>query len=154
MIGETTIPQETIQSLMPAGAMLERIQAMAEAEAIPILGQCDFVYAMYPFEEKCRVFRGTSFPTKLSTYVQSQRPIFAHTPEDSTLADFVLTHELGIVCSALHPHEVARDVARIQAIPVPRDRFEAARAQVYGMQNPRRLEQCLLDLALSSPAKI
>ena len=147
MIGEKTIADETICSLMPAGAVLERSDAMPEAEAIPMLAKCDFVYAMYPFDRRNGVFRSTSFPTKLSTYVQARRPIFAHTPADSTLEKFVLGRALGINCTSLRADEISQDVARLMSMTVPEALFESAREREYGLHNARKLEECLTNLA-------
>ncbi len=65
---------------------------------------------MYPAGGKYQLFRRTSLPIKVSTYVQAQRPIFAHTPADSTLACVVTKYKLGAVCMAGIENDIAGDV--------------------------------------------
>ncbi|WP_218280714.1 glycosyltransferase [Verrucomicrobium spinosum] len=103
-----------------------------EIDAVRLLGGTSFVYAMYPFDAKSSEFRRTSLPTKLSTYVQSQRPIFAHAPMDSTLAEVVSNGELGYCCSDLRPHVIAEGVEKILSLQVPKSRFEGVRSAKYG----------------------
>lgn len=57
---------------------------LAETDAIALLSRCFVTYLNYPFGVRDRVLRQTSFPTKLSTYLQSARPILIHAPEDSS----------------------------------------------------------------------
>ncbi len=56
-----------------------------EPEAIRHLQDCFLQYLNYPFPAIHAVRRQTSFPTKLSTYVKSARPILIHAPADSSV---------------------------------------------------------------------
>jgi glycosyltransferase involved in cell wall biosynthesis len=56
-----------------------------EAEAVRHLQRCFLLYLNYPFPAVHAVRRQTSFPTKLSTYVQAARPLLIHAPADSSL---------------------------------------------------------------------
>ncbi len=59
-----------------------------EAEAAAQLSREALVlYLNYPFAEAERVLRETSFPTKLSTYVLSARPILVHAPLNSSTSE-------------------------------------------------------------------
>jgi hypothetical protein len=60
-----------------------------ESEGVDLLRRVFAVYLGYPFGSRSRVFRRTSFPTKLGTYLLSARPIIVHTPYDSTLTPIV-----------------------------------------------------------------
>jgi glycosyltransferase involved in cell wall biosynthesis len=60
-----------------------------EADAVPILRGCFALYLNYPFGWRDAVLRQTSFPTKLSTYVQTARPILIHAPADSSVMPLV-----------------------------------------------------------------
>lgn len=63
---------------------VERLGHLDEASAVDVLRSCYLQYLNYPFGLRDRVLRQTSFPTKLTTYVQSARPILLHAPPDSS----------------------------------------------------------------------
>jgi hypothetical protein len=117
-----------------------------ESAALEILSKCDIVYAMYPFNESGRVFRQTSFPTKMSTYLKAGRPIFAHTPKDSTMAEFVLKSELGIVCDLLDANSIANELLALCKITIPPHEFESAAEKVFGHHNVEVMQGCLDSL--------
>jgi hypothetical protein len=137
-----TVASENLVHIENHGELLEQ-------DALPVLAACDFVYAMYPDGIRFRGFRRTSLPIKLSTYIQAQRPIFAHTPTDSGLADLVERFEVGRVCSSNKPQEIRQSVEAILQTRVPRERFEALRSELMG---PRQLEQ--LRQALTGKAQL
>jgi len=56
-----------------------------EPEAVRHLQRCFLLYVNYPFPTIHTVRRQTSFPTKLSTYVQAARPLLIHAPSDSSV---------------------------------------------------------------------
>jgi hypothetical protein len=116
---------------------------LPESEAVQHLARCDFVYAMYPFARNARVFRTTSFPTKLSTYVQSQRPIFAHTPEPSTLAAFIKDTGLGVIASEMDVNTLQAKIGQIMQLNIEQRYYEAARERFYGTWNIARMHTCL-----------
>jgi hypothetical protein len=108
------------------------------------LRKCDIVYAAYPFGRAAKVFRMTSFPTKLATYARTQRPIFAHTLEDSTLAEVVSVYKIGQVCRASNAEVIANAIQRTAASGCGPAEFERFRAAVFGFENVRRIESLLL----------
>jgi hypothetical protein len=59
---------------------------LEEAAAVERLRRCFLLYLNYPFSARARVLRQTSFPTKLSTYIQAARPLLVHAPADSSVA--------------------------------------------------------------------
>ena len=105
---------------------------LSEKSALPILARCDFVYAMYPKGLRFRGFRRTSLPIKLSTYIQVQRPIFAHSPPDSGLAQLVSKYGVGVVCSSYREDDIQQAIKRILHVDVKRDHFEALRSDLMG----------------------
>jgi hypothetical protein len=124
--------------------LAEDLGDVSESLAIEHLSRCNFLYCMYPGGPRFEVFRKTSQPMKLSTYIQAQRPIFAHTPEDSTLADAVRKYRIGFVCAPLDRQgmEVAlRDVQQLGDLP--RERFERARTELLGVAQVGKLEDTL-----------
>jgi hypothetical protein len=62
---------------------------VSEADAIPLLRDCFALYLNYPFGRRDAVLRRTSFPTKLSTYVQAARPLLVPAPADSSTTPLV-----------------------------------------------------------------
>jgi len=119
--------------------MVELIPDTPEEEAVQRLSRCDFVYAMYPFERRADVFRRTSLPTKVSTYLLCQRPIFGHAPVASSLADVLRAHDLGVLCPSSTSTALDAAIEIIAAKTVPRDKCEAARDALFGTQNVIRL---------------
>jgi hypothetical protein len=67
-----------------SGLDIEAIGHVDEARAIEVLRSCYLQYLNYPFGLRDRILRQTSFPTKLSTYLQSARPVLMHMPTDSS----------------------------------------------------------------------
>lgn len=118
-----------------------------EQSAVSILEACDFLYAMYPFDERLSVFRQTSSPTKVTTYLQAQRPVFAHTPDDSSLAEVVETYEIGVVCPSIDFVAVQGhlgDLAKMVAAGIPTAAsYERARSELHGRANIEALAHCL-----------
>jgi glycosyltransferase involved in cell wall biosynthesis len=113
-------------------AAFENYGELPEKDAVPLLATCDFVYAMYPGGFRFQNFRRTSLPIKLSTYIQAQRPIFAHTPPDSGLAQLVHKHGVGTVCSRQSEEVIQQAIGEMLQNKVTRDRFEALRSELMG----------------------
>jgi hypothetical protein len=119
---------------------------LLEEEALPVLATCDFVYAMYPEGLRFQGFRRTSLPIKLSTYIQAQRPILAHTPADSGLAQLISKYRVGTVCSSQLESDIQQAIRTILDGKTGRENFEAIRADLMG---PRQLQE--LRCALQRP---
>jgi hypothetical protein len=109
-----------------------------EGQAVPLLGSCHMLYAMYPPGRRFACFRQTSLPMKLSTYIQAQRPIFAHTPPDSGLAQLISKHGVGTVCSSNREVDIRQAVQAILDSRISRENFDAIRDDLMG---PRQLQQ-------------
>jgi hypothetical protein len=113
-------------------ARFENHGELPEKDVLPVLASCDFVYVMYPEGFRFQGFRRTSLPIKLSTYIQAQRPIFAHTPPDSGLADVISKFGVGTVCSSQSEDAIQQAVKGILQTKVTRDHFEALRSELMG----------------------
>ena len=125
-----------------------------EHDALPILAACDFVYAMYPDGKRFRCFRQTSLPMKLSTYIQAQRPIFAHTPSDSSLASIVGKYKLGAVCTTIDELKLRDALLALLQTEIPRSRFEQVHAELMGPGPLLRLRAALTGEALRPAAQM
>ena len=73
-----------------------------EPEAVRHLQSCFLLYLNYPFPSIHAVRRQTSFPTKLSTYVQAARPLLIHAPADSSVT------QLGAMTGYAHCWDTPR----------------------------------------------
>jgi glycosyltransferase involved in cell wall biosynthesis len=145
LIGKQSWPAERFARKLSLGASVNLLGEMREELAIAQLADCDFVYAAYPFNNAARIFRQTSLPTKLSTYVQAQRPIFAHTAMDSTLANVMLEFQAGTVCPHSGIEAIARHIELIESLKIGRENFEIFRDRLFGTHNVSRLENLLLQ---------
>jgi hypothetical protein len=132
-------------------AAFETLGDLLERDALPVLATCDFVYAMYPDGLRFQGFRRTSLPMKLSTYVQAQRPIFAHTPSDSGLAWIVGNYKLGVVSTTNDESELRNALQVLLQQEVPRARFEEVRLDLMGPVPLQQLRSALTREVLNSP---
>jgi hypothetical protein len=99
---------------------------------------------MYPAGKKYQLFRRTSLPIKVSTYLQAQRPILAHAPGDSTLACVVGKYKVGQVSeSGDSEHELARDLDGLLEASIPRANYERARHELMGSTQVQQLGAAL-----------
>jgi glycosyltransferase involved in cell wall biosynthesis len=153
LIGKQSWPAGRFAGKLSPGASVNLLGEMREEHAIAQLSDCDFVYAAYPFNNAARVFRQTSLPTKLSTYVQAQRPIFAHTTMDSTLANAVIEFQAGIVCPHSGVDAIAHHIEIIESLKISRENFEVFRDRLFGAHNVSRLENLLLQSSSCAEAR-
>jgi hypothetical protein len=133
--------------------VFENCGELDEEKAIVRLASCDFLYAMYPAGRRFQCFRQTSLPMKLSTYIQAQRPIFAHTPSDSSLASIVEKYKIGTVCSGNHESELHDALQVLLQKETPRARFEEVRLNLMGPEPLQQLRAALTKVALNSSAR-
>jgi hypothetical protein len=119
----------------------------AEEQVVLQLQQCHFVYTMYPFARRLRSFSQTSLPTKLSTYVLTQRPIFGHGPADSSVAEFLHKTGLGHLWDNMDVASGARMMAKLYGAPVAPVAWENARSAYFGRSNVEILRSAFSSLA-------
>jgi hypothetical protein len=124
-------------------AIFESFGELLEQDALPVLATCDFVYAMYPHGFRFKGFRRTSLPIKLSTYIQAQRPIFAHTPPDSGLAQLISRHRVGTVCSSEGEPDIQSSLEELLHAQIGRENFEAIRNDLMGSEQIHQLHSAL-----------
>ena len=130
------LPSEAADSLESHGDLEEQ-------HAIPLLATCDLLYAMYPPGRKYDLFRKTSLPIKLSTYVQAQRPIFVHSPLDSGLARVLDSARVGCVCSSLEETAIAAQIRQTLDATFARESFELLRQELMGPEQVQKLRAAL-----------
>ncbi len=76
------------------------------ADVIQLLSNCDVLYLPHPFEPLYEPMARLSFPTKLSTYVATGRPVLLHAPTYSSLTKFSKQHQFGLLTPSLDPSEL------------------------------------------------
>jgi len=126
--------------------VVELLPDMPEERAVETFSTADVLYAMYPFDPRADVFRRTSLPTKVSTYVRCRRPILAHSPRESSLADVVEAHGIGRVCDTAAVSGIEASLAATLDRAIPPARFEDARDKLYGTANLQVMSACLARL--------
>lgn len=123
---------QEMDKISSENVVFESHRDLLEQDALPLFATCDFVYAMYPDGFRFQGFRRTSLPIKLSTYIQAQRPIFAHTPPDSGLAQLIYKYPVGTVCSSQSEGTIQQAIQRILQAKITTDHFEALRRDSMG----------------------
>jgi hypothetical protein len=121
--------------------------ACEEQKLVGELARCHFLYAMYPFSRSLRTFARTSLPTKLSTYVQAQRPILAHGPAESTLAAFLHDTQTGVMWSNTQVQDGVQSIRYLMQQSVDRQQWERAHELYYGKANVSVMVQVFEKLA-------
>jgi hypothetical protein len=100
-----------------------------EAAAVPILQTCLALYLNYPFGRRDAVLRQTSFPTKLSTYIQAARPLLLHVPRDSSVMSLIGPDRYTVGWHSNDPREGAALLSALWNDPASRSsRHQAAEA--------------------------
>lgn len=79
---------------------LEYMGFRSQAETIRCLNQADILYCPYWFnpmyEKECR----QSFPSKLTTYLASGRPVLFHGPEYASASRFLDSYNAAVLCKS------------------------------------------------------
>lgn len=108
---------------------------LPEEEVIPLLSECDFLYAMYPLSKSLRVFSQTSLPTKLSSYLQAGLPVLGHGPANSSLAEFLNAQNLGTMWTSDNKEEGFKSLERILNLKPTLNQLRATRDRYFGEKN-------------------
>jgi hypothetical protein len=72
-----------------------------------LMAACDLLYLPQSFDSFSRPLTELSFPSKLSTYATTGRPILVHTPTYGSLNQFCAEHNFGLVCNELNAEHLA-----------------------------------------------
>ena len=134
--------------------LVENCGDVSEREAVERLQQCAFVYSMYSFNRRHRIFRETSQPTKMSTYLMAARPIFAHCPQGSSMIDFVTRFKVGTCVTSLDQDALVEGIRSILKFNLEFAEVQRAIEHYCGRRNLAYLEDCFglnqagLDMAM------
>lgn len=83
------------------------------SEVVELLAECDVNYLPYWFDPAYRISVQLCFPSKMSAYLASARPVFYHGPEDSSPARFLMKYPAGLSCHSLEAKDI---VAKLEMI--------------------------------------
>ena len=128
--------------------MVENAGDVAEPEVVRRLQQCKFLYSMYSFNPRHRVFRETSQPTKMSTYLMAAKPIFVHCPEESSTQAMLERFKLGLCVTTMDTSQIEIGIREILKFHLDRNVVSKAAEFYCGKQN---LECLGASLGLSLP---
>jgi hypothetical protein len=122
--------------------LVENAGDVPETEVIKRLQRCSFVYSMYSFNRRHRVFRETSLPTKMSTYLMAAKPILAHCPKGSSIVDMIKQFKLGTCVTSLDQAELVDGIRRVLQFNLEVAEVESAIEHFCGRRNLSYLEDC------------
>jgi hypothetical protein len=123
--------------------LVQPLGDVAENEVVRQLADCGFVYSMYSFDSRHRIFRETSQPTKISTYLMAARPILVHSPRNSTTSQMMEEYRLGISVNSLDQSVLVEGIRRILAYDLELAEVQKATEHYCGKQNLSCLMKCL-----------
>lgn len=85
----------------------------SQKEAIDILSQMDLLYAPYWFDKTFEMEARYSFPSKITTYLASGRPVFFHGPKYSSPGQFLEKHNAGICCYSNNEADIVYQLKQV-----------------------------------------
>lgn len=100
---------------------------LPEDEFLSQLNRIDLGFLNWSFDSAFEVTRRTSFPLKIHSYIQAQRPMLALSPPDSSTTRFVETFQCGVACSEQNVEQLA---SRLEEILCHTQRYAEALSEV------------------------
>jgi hypothetical protein len=132
--------------------LVENAGGLPENDVILRLQRTAFVYSMYSFYPRHRLFRETSQPAKMSTYLMAGRPILAHCPEGSSIIDMLTIFKLGVCVPTMKQQGLIDGIRRILAFRLDRDEVVRAADYYCGPRNIDYLSSCFKISLCTHPA--
>lgn len=77
------------------------------------LAASDLLYCPYWFSEAFNKVSRLSFPSKLTSYLRTKRPVFVHAPSYASPNLFIKKYDAGYVCETLSPVEISKILTTI-----------------------------------------
>lgn len=119
------VVESELHKLCPPNVDLEITGHLPESEGIARLRGAFLLYLSYPFGRRGAILRRTSFPTKLSTYVQAARPLLLHTPSDSSITSLGSLSPYTSLWSSQSAEDGAELIMRRWSEPAMKESFHA-----------------------------
>jgi glycosyltransferase involved in cell wall biosynthesis len=92
---------------------LELLGYRTQDETIRLLSECDILYCPYFFDERRMEISRTSYPSKVTTYLASGKPLIFHGPDYAETAALLKNHQAGEVCHSLETTAIANVLSRL-----------------------------------------
>jgi hypothetical protein len=107
------VDESQVRQVCPPSLAIEITGHLDESQGIDRLRESFLLYLSYPFRRRGKMLRTTSFPTKLSTYVQAARPLLLHMPSESSVAFLGASSPYATLWGSLDPSEGAEILAHL-----------------------------------------
>lgn len=104
LMGEINLISQAGTPNLPVN--IEMLGWRSQAEVIQLLAESDVCYCPYRFAEKHKDEARLAFPSKLTTYLSTGRPVFFHGPDYSSPGQFLAKHDAGILCYSMDTAEI------------------------------------------------
>ncbi|MFH1822846.1 MAG: glycosyl transferase [Patescibacteria group bacterium] len=78
----------------------------SQPNTIKLLSESDLLYCPYWFDPAYEKETRLSFPSKLTTYLASSRPVFFHGPAYASVSKFLVSTKSGYTCHSLKPNDI------------------------------------------------
>ena len=146
-----------LQEALAGVVAVEATGHLDEPEAIARLRECFLLYVNYPFGPRQGVFRRTSFPTKLSTYALTARPLLVHMPADGSVVALTTSAPNGYAThwGSLDEDEGAEIMVRLWNDPSSHrsvhEAAEAVRSRYFDIERNRTTLLSALDALVAPP---
>lgn len=85
----------------------------SQADLISKLTESDVLYCPYWFSPLFEDESRLSFPSKLTSYLTTRRPVFFHGPEYAAPAQFLKYNRAGYVCDSLDPKKILQGLEKL-----------------------------------------
>lgn len=96
---------------------IEYLGRRSVAETVSLMAEANILYLPQPFVEELRELASLSFPTKLSTYLASARPVILHAPEYAAVVPFIKRFPFGRWCDSLDAGQLWAHITSLLADP-------------------------------------
>jgi hypothetical protein len=77
------------------------------------LAAADLLYCPYWFDPEFEKIARLSFPSKLTSYLITKRPVLIHAPDYASTVKFTKEHISGYICNTLSPETIAAQLVNI-----------------------------------------
>lgn len=94
---------------------IEYLGWRTQEETVKIMSQSDILYCPYWFDKAYEKEAQLSFPSKLTTYLASGRPVFFHGPKYSAPGKFLEKNQAALLCSTLEIKKMIKMLKRLVA---------------------------------------
>ncbi len=89
----------------------------SQQETINLMAEADILYCPYWFDPAFEKEARLSFPSKLTTYLATGRPVLFHGPEYASPAQFLKANDAGICCHSLEAKKIIDSIFKLVSEP-------------------------------------